>query len=118
MSCALEMGSRHPGGADSKHRHRGWYWGLIVVLLIGGFAVTSATLALAEQPPSFVKAWGSFGSGPGQFFLPSGIAVGPTGDVYVCDSGNHRIQKFDNDGNFLLQWGGARKRSGTIRQSS
>src|SRR5207245_1968638 len=28
------------------------------------------------------------------------------GFVYVTDTGNHRVQKFDRDGNFETQWGG------------
>ena len=26
--------------------------------------------------------------------------------MYVTDTGNHRVQKFDRDGNFETQWGG------------
>jgi hypothetical protein len=28
-----------------------------------------------------------------------------TGTVYVADTGNHRIQKFDTDGTYLTEWG-------------
>lgn len=28
-----------------------------------------------------------------------------SGNVYVADTWNHRVQKFDSDGNFLLKWG-------------
>ena len=45
------------------------------------------------------------GTGDGQFSLPSGVAVDSTGDVYVADSGNSRIQKFDSSGNFITKWG-------------
>lgn len=41
------------------------------------------------------------GSGNGQFSLPRGIAVGPDGNIYVVDTGNMRIQKFDPKGKFL-----------------
>jgi DNA-binding beta-propeller fold protein YncE len=34
------------------------------------------------------------------------------GNVYVADTWNHRIQKFDAEGNFLLQWGGYRATGG------
>jgi sugar lactone lactonase YvrE len=49
--------------------------------------------------------WGSYGSGPGQFNQPQGIAVDASGHVYVSDTYNHRVQVFSNDGVFLAQWG-------------
>ncbi len=52
-----------------------------------------------------VRTWGSEGSGPGQFLRPRGIAVAPDGSVYVADSGNHRIQKFTADGQWVTAWG-------------
>ncbi len=53
----------------------------------------------------FVLEWGSRGAGDGQFEFPRGVATDPDGNVYVTDSGNHRIQKFTNDGRFLTKWG-------------
>jgi DNA-binding beta-propeller fold protein YncE len=53
-----------------------------------------------------VATWGIEGSEAGQFSHPRGVAVGPAGSVYVADSGNHRLQKFDVAGNHLLTWGG------------
>jgi len=37
---------------------------------------------------------GSFGSGPGQFNEPQGVAIGPDGSVYVCDYSGARVQRF------------------------
>ena len=45
------------------------------------------------------------GSGSGQFYDPSGVAVDASGNVYVADRNNARIQKFTSSGNILLQWG-------------
>ncbi len=49
--------------------------------------------------------WGSWGSGDGQFISPAGVAVDSSGNVYVADTGNHRIQKFTSDGHFVTKCG-------------
>ena len=46
------------------------------------------------------------GAGQGQFQSPQGVAVGADGSIYVADSMNHRIQKFDKDGQFAASFGG------------
>lgn len=46
-------------------------------------------------------AFGSEGSGKGQFKHPVGIDISSSGKVFIADSGNHRIQVFDQRGNFL-----------------
>jgi tripartite motif-containing protein 71 len=49
--------------------------------------------------------WGTYGTGPGQFYRPVGIAVAPNGNVYVADFNNHRIQYFTATGSYLGEWG-------------
>ncbi|HMA54612.1 MAG TPA: NHL repeat-containing protein [Acidobacteriota bacterium] len=39
------------------------------------------------------------------FYMPSTIAVDGAGNLYVLDTGNHRIQKFGPDGKFLASFG-------------
>ena len=36
--------------------------------------------------------WGTYGSAPGQFAYPRGVAVTNSGEVYVADTNNQRIQ--------------------------
>jgi sugar lactone lactonase YvrE len=36
---------------------------------------------------------------------PGGIAVDKQGNIYVADTWNHRIQKFDSTGKFVVAWG-------------
>jgi DNA-binding beta-propeller fold protein YncE len=66
------------------------------------------------QPPtnfngtkySFITKWGSPGTGDGQFNGTTGVAIDPkTGNVYVADFNNSRIQKFDSNGRFITKWG-------------
>ncbi len=45
-----------------------------------------------------------YGFQGGEFYGPTGIAVGG-GSVYVGDSVNQRLQKFDALGNFQQAWG-------------
>ena len=52
---------------------------------------------------SFV--WGSNGNNSGEFNGPRDVAVSSNNEVYVADTFNHRIQKFDKNGNLLLKWG-------------
>jgi tripartite motif-containing protein 71 len=61
-----------------------------------------------------IGAWGTTGFGDGEFQRPLGIAVqreasGPFSvrRVYVVDSANDRIQKFDASGGFIAKWGSA-----------
>jgi DNA-binding beta-propeller fold protein YncE len=45
------------------------------------------------------------GCADGQVDDPAGIAVDGSGNIYVADTGNDRIEKYDPSGNFLLKWG-------------
>jgi DNA-binding beta-propeller fold protein YncE len=65
-------------------------------------------LSVAAQPSLFspVGSFGSPGSGPGQFQSPQGVAVqASSGNVYVADSGNARVEKFSPDGSFISAFG-------------
>tara|TARA_B100001971_G_C18100758_1_gene488687 strand:- start:448 stop:948 length:501 start_codon:yes stop_codon:yes gene_type:complete len=38
--------------------------------------------------------------------MPSGLAISPSGELYVSDGyGGHRVHKFSADGELLLSWG-------------
>lgn len=48
------------------------------------------------------------GTLPGEFQGPTGVAIDPRNqNIYVSDTGNGRVQVFDNDGNFIREFGGA-----------
>jgi hypothetical protein len=50
--------------------------------------------AWSQLPPAYCTQWGSSGTGQGQFNSPTLVAVDASGNVYVVDVNNHRIQKF------------------------
>lgn len=79
--------------------------GLILLILVSVFPPNTSTAS--TSPPVFLMKWG--GTEPsadnGQFNNPRGIALDSQGNVYVADSSNQRIQKFDNFGNFIKTWG-------------
>ena len=48
-----------------------------------------------DSNDNFITEWGSKGNGRGEFHTPSGIAIdSSTGNVYVVDTWNERIQWF------------------------
>src|SRR6187549_1785375 len=58
------------------------------------------------NPPVGLCQAGGAGQGKGQLDRPRGLAVDPSGNVYVFDSNNLRVQKFSAAGEFLLMFGG------------
>ena len=59
----------------------------------------------AYQPPVYALSFGAKGSGDGEVDEPQGIAVDPSGDVWVADTGNDRVQKFDSSGEYQCKIG-------------
>jgi len=47
-----------------------------------------------------------FGTANGQFNTPSYLTIDNADNIFVSDGNNHRVQKFDSAGNFLLKFGG------------
>lgn len=75
------------------------------IFLTNDFNGNTKVLKL-DSSGSYVGEWGTVqGTGQGEFFSPSGISVDDDGNVYVgetaLDNETFRIQKFDNDGNFV-----------------
>jgi DNA-binding beta-propeller fold protein YncE len=57
-----------------------------------------------DRDGNYIKAWGKYGTGIGEFNLPHTVAVDNQGRVYVGDRENQRIQIFDSEGKFIQQW--------------
>ena len=57
----------------------------------------NARVVKFSKDGKFIKAWGSKGTGHGQFDLPHAIVIDRRGRVLVADRSNNRIQIFDQD---------------------
>lgn len=77
---------------------------LRILLLLALMMV--AAPARAEAPPRWLITWGTTGTSVGEFDAPYHITLDKSGMLYVTDSENHRIQKFDSQGNYVGSWGG------------
>jgi len=66
----------------------------------------NSRVAKFDKNGGYLATWGQTGAAPGQFNTPRSIAVDKNGDVYVADVNNHRIQVFDNNGKFKMQYTG------------
>ena len=52
----------------------------------------------------FIKSWGSWGFGTGEFRAPHSLSMDSQGRLFVADRGNRRIQIFDQEGAHLDTW--------------
>ena len=62
-----------------------------------------ATSRISKFTPdgTFVKSWGKIGVRHGEFRTPHALAFDSKGRLWVADRGNHRLEIFDQDGNYL-----------------
>ena len=53
-----------------------------------------------DSTGKFIKSWGKWGNGDGEFDQPHALAFDSKGLLYIGDRNNNRVQVFDQDGNF------------------
>ena len=87
----------------------------LALVIVAGLAALLIAAGPATASYQFQTAWGSSGSAAGQFNAPGLISVGPDGSVYVADTGNNRVQRFDANGAFLTSWGGTGAAAGQFQ---
>jgi NHL repeat len=84
--------------------------GLVLAALLSALVCLGVSVAPAQAlegyEPATPASFGEPGPGAGQLEAPEGVAVNDkTGDVYVADVGNARIDEFEADGKFVRAWG-------------
>ena len=50
---------------------------------------------------TFIKQWGQLGTAHGEFRTPHAMEIDSQGRLWVVDRGNHRLEIFDQEGNYL-----------------
>lgn len=71
----------------------------VFVLVYAGFVIKY------DRQGNELLRWGGFGTGPGEFRTPRGIAIDRNEQrVYVTDLNNHDVQVFSCDGRLLDRW--------------
>jgi DNA-binding beta-propeller fold protein YncE len=66
----------------------------------------STAVQVFDRRGRFQRGWGEHSMGPDAFSLPSGLAVAPSGKVFVADALRHEVKVFTPDGLFLGRFGG------------
>jgi peptidylamidoglycolate lyase len=98
----MKLGTAKVPGSDSLHFNRPTD---IAVADDGTFYVSdgygNSRVVKFSSSGRFLKAWGTYGSKPGEFIIPHGIAIDSKNVIYVADRQNNRIQLFDTSGNFI-----------------
>ncbi|MBI5608916.1 MAG: hypothetical protein HY902_08535 [Deltaproteobacteria bacterium] len=61
-----------------------------------------------------MKRIGAEGTEPGKLYIPTAVAVGPDGDLYVAETGNFRVQRLRQDGTSVRVYGGLGDTPGTF----
>jgi peptidylamidoglycolate lyase len=108
----LTLGERGVAGDDVRHFNRPT---AVAIAGDGSFYVSdgykNTRVMKFSADGKFLFQWGKKGAGPGQFDLPHWVALDASGNVYVADRENQRIQVFDSAGHYMSQWVGKEEHS-------
>src|ERR1700722_4852307 len=84
-------------------------WVLRVAGVLGvvmSLCVFWSASAVARRAYTYTGTFGAAGTGAGELEAPQSVAVNDqTGNVYVVDTHNFRVEEFDSAGNFVLMFG-------------
>jgi len=100
----MKLGVAKEGGNDPFHFNRPTD---VTVDKDGSFYVSdgyrNSRVVKFSADGMYIKEWGSFGKGAGQFIIPHGLAIDANEVIYVADRQNNRIQLFDKNGKYISE---------------
>ncbi len=101
---STQTGSKGTGEGSSNSRR----WSRSTATATSGSPTVKTTGSRSSQRRAkYLASYGSYGEGERQFKGPTGIAVNQsTGNVYVADCGNSRIEELSSTGTYLGSFGG------------
>jgi DNA-binding beta-propeller fold protein YncE len=95
--------------AIAKRNSKGQQSAASATQILESIPTIPAAIARAGTVPStltlLTTSFGSYGSGDGQFYEPKGIATDATGNIYIVDTNNNRVQKFTANGAYISKFG-------------
>jgi DNA-binding beta-propeller fold protein YncE len=65
---------------------------------------TVGRISVFSKDGKFIRSFGKFGSGPGEFRTPHAMVFDQRGRLIVADRGNVRLQVFDQNYKFIEEW--------------
>jgi DNA-binding beta-propeller fold protein YncE len=75
---------------------------LLLIVAIQVFMLSGSALGVENY--RFISMWPSL-TGPWYFSAAQGVATDSSGNVYVADTGNNRVLKFNSSGALITKWG-------------
>jgi streptogramin lyase len=112
-----------PGAVNQSYTPQARDAGYTLLAKVGGVnaagtavASTAASKALALSAPTFSSSFGALGSGNGQFQRPEGMAIDHSGDIWIADFNNNRVQEFNAADEYVSQFGKEGSGNGQFRE--
>lgn len=78
-------------------------------------ASTSASEVVAVSAPTATLQFGSLGTSNGQFKTPTSAAFDASGNMWITDQGNNRVEEFSPSGQFVSTFGTAGTENGQFK---
>ncbi len=92
---------------------------LVQVSAVNNGGTTTTLTAMSGkvvQLPTYSSQFGGSGTGNGQMKSPAGIAMDSSGDLWVADTANHRVQEFSSTGSYMGQFGSEGTGNGQFKE--